>query len=129
MKFYHHEIEQPFLIEPIMLARDLALFASIRFVSRTYPPAEPLNISTTADAVLDRGVEGLLLVDIWADPNGETNCGAAVFDIGREVMNLGGHKISGDWTGAGLLFLMIAMAQNVMGWNRYLVGVNELGGW
>ena len=44
-------------------------------------------------------------------------------------MNLDSHTIAEDWTGTGLLFLMIAMAQNVMGWNRLLIGVNELGGW
>ena len=129
MNNYHDTIEPPFLIEPMALAHDLTLFCSIRFVSQTYPPDEPLNISPKADAILDRGVEGTLIFDIWKDVQGEMNCATAVFTLGREVLTLDYHKVCTEWAGAGLLFLMTAMALNLLGWSRYLAGVNDLGGW
>ena len=129
MTIFRDEVEQPFLINPLLLARDLTLYASIRFVSEIFPSDEPLNISPTADAVLDRDVEGVLLIDIWADPDGLKKCSASTFEVGRKIMALGEHQVDSNWAGAGLPFLMITMAQNVTGWDRYVIGVNDLGGW
>lgn len=129
MNFFKDDTAHPFLIEPITLAHDLTLYCSIRFVSAQYQPQEPLNISPRAEAVLDRDAQGALFIDLWADEDGTHNFGSTTFTVGREIITLDKHAISGDWTGAGLLFLMIAMAQNLMGWSRYIVGVNDLGGW
>ena len=128
MNILRDDVAHPFLIEPISLAPDLTLHCSVRFISALYPPHEPLNVSPSAEAVLDRDVEGVLFIDLWADANGRTKFGGTAFTIGREIITLDQHGISGQWTGAGLLFLMIAMAQNLMGWSRYVVGVNELEG-
>lgn len=129
MNIFKDDAAHPFLIEPITLAHDLTLYCSIRFMSSEYPAHEPLNISPNAEAVLNRDAQGVLLIDLWTDEEGTHNIGSTAFTVGREIITLDQHSISGDWTGAGLLFLMLAMAQNLMGWSRYVVGVNDLGGW
>ncbi|MFN3130283.1 hypothetical protein [Roseibium sp.] len=129
MAFPTESILEPMLLDQYHLNEDENVFLSARLVSPEYPADRPLHILPSAVMVLGPRVKGSLFVDFWEDQDAKYHLGYVAFEIGEQFINYLTHRFHGPYVNRGFPFLAISLVQNVTGWSRRLIGLNELPNW
>lgn len=97
------------------------IFITMRFHTNADGSDFIIHANPDIKGILAETPHGNLLVDLWADEDGQDWIASSVFKVTTDTLELAEARVFGRWRNLGLVNLMIARAQDTTGWSRELL--------